>query len=99
MGACALSRAMGRGAGRSYALTDGRSDRAWFCLQHARFAPPLDHVRVGIVGPIWAKRDRSRVRHVARAKCEKCIGSCLSIPHSSVFNMLKVTVPVADIPH
>ena len=61
---------------------------------------PRDHVHVGRSGqfrPIGAKRDRSRVRHVARAKCKKCIGSCLSIPHSSVFNMLKVTVPVADI--
>ena len=98
MGARTFPPAMDRGAGRGPALGVARSSRRAPAVQRARCAPPQDLVRVGVVGPIWPKRDRLQVRYVARAKCEKCIGSCLSIPHSSVFNMLKVTFPVADTP-
>ena len=89
---------MDRGAGRGPALGDERSSRRACAVQRAPFAPPLDLVRVGGVGPIWAKRDRLQVRYVARAKCKKCIGRSLSIPHSSVFNVSKVIVPVANTP-
>ena len=80
---------MDRGAGRGPVLGDERSSRRARAVQRAPLdlLRPWTLVRVGIVGPIWPKRDRMQVRYVARAKCEKCIGRCPYIPHNSAYKV------------
>ena len=73
MGARTFPPAMDRGAGRGPALGVARSSRRAPAVQRARCAPPQDLVRVGVVGPIWPKRDRLQVRYVARAKCKNVL--------------------------
>ena len=74
MGARALPAAMDRGAERGPAVGGARSSRRAPAVQRVPFAPPLDHVRVGAVGPIWAKREH-RVRRygVLRARSAKSV--------------------------
>ena len=92
VGARALPRAEGRGAGRACVLRDARSGRACVCAQHDRCALPLHHLALSAEGP---RRVRSLVRYVARAKCKNCIGTSLSIPNSSGFKVLNVEFEVA----
>ena len=84
VGARALPRAESRGAGHACGLWDARSGRACLCVQHDRFALPLQHLALSAEGP---RRVRSLVRYVARAKCKNCIGTSLSIPHSSALKV------------
>jgi hypothetical protein len=93
LGARALPRAEGRGAGRACGLADARSGRACFCAQHDRFALPLQQLALSAEGP---RRVRSQVRYVARAKCKNCIGTSLSIPHSSALKVSYFDFDVAS---
>ena len=66
---------MDRGAGRGPVLGDERSSRRARAVQRAPLdlLRPWTLVRVGVVGPIWAKRACSRVRYVARTKCKRVL--------------------------
>ena len=64
MGARALPRAEGRGAGRACGLADARSGRACFCAQHDRFALPLQQLALTVApkGPGGSDRRYGMLR-------------------------------------
>ena len=95
----ALPRAVGREAGRACGLGVARIGRACLFAPQERFASPCTICTLRRSGQLGPKGVRSWVRYVARAKCEKCIGTSLSIHHSSGFKVSNVDFDVAYTPH
>ena len=78
----------------------GCAQRSGMSLRAARaLCIALHNLHFAPIGPIGPKRVRSWVRYVARAKCEKCIGTSLSIHHSSAFEVSNTEFHVAYGPY